>query len=202
MTKKTRTMLELICLGGLTVAGLCLSSCTTSIVPPADPVDPVSVYVIDYGRHTSLMLPRDEGGPLVEYAYGEWNWFALDYSNWYNVFGTLLWPTQGALGRWEWDIAPDPDAIRARIVCDDVLEIDVAGEKKRALLDRLDARHTRRIDTLHHQPLYQLDFVHDDDKYHALHNCNHVLAQWLRELDCEVHGWSMFATFVVHERDK
>lgn len=194
-------MFEVIVIGGLTLAGLGLSSCTTSIVPPANPVDPVSVYVIDYGRHTSLLLPKEEGAGLIEYAYGEWNWFALDRSRWHDVFGTLLWPTQGTLGRWEWDLPADAAEIRLGIFCEDVLEISVAEESRRALLLRLDARHAQRIDTLHYQPLYQLDFVHDDRKYHLAHNCNHVLAQWLRELDCEVHGWSMFADFVVHERE-
>ena len=200
MSRRLRITFEVIVIGGITLAGLGLSSCTTSLVPPADPVDPVSIYVVDYGRHTSLLLPKDEGEGLIEYAYGEWNWFALDRSRWHNVFGTLLWPTQGTLGRWEWDIPADAAEVQLGIFCEDVLEIIVAGEKKRALLLRLDARHAHRIDTLHYQPLYQLDFVHDDQEYHLFHNCNHVLAQWLRELDCDVHGWAMFADFVVHER--
>ena len=200
MSRKARLVLQIILIGGITLAGLALSSCTTSLTPPADPVDPVAVYIVDYGRHTSLLLPREEDEGLIEYAYGEWGWFALDRSQWHDVFRTLLWPTRGALGRWEWDLPRDVESIRAAILCEDVLEIIVASERERALLRRLDARYTRHADTLHYQPLYQLDFVHDEDEYHLFHNCNHELAQWLLELDCEVHGWAMFADFIVHER--
>ena len=202
MSRRLTILLQLIVVGGITLAGLVLSSCTTSITPPADPVDPVAVYIVDYGRHTSLLLPEEEGEGLIEYAYGEWQWFALDRARWHDVFGTLLWPTRGALGRWEWDLPPDVETIRTAILCEDVLEIIVASQRERALLMRLEARHAQHADTLHYQPRYRLEFVHDDDEYHLFHNCNHALADWLRELDCEAHGWAMFADFIVQEREE
>jgi hypothetical protein len=55
---------------------LLCGGCTTTIVPPRAPADPVSVYVTDYGRHSSILLP-DPRGHLTEYAFGDWNWFAL-----------------------------------------------------------------------------------------------------------------------------
>jgi hypothetical protein len=201
MSRRLAIIIQIVLIGGITLAGLALSSCTTTITPPVDPVDPVVVYIVDYGRHASLLLPKDEGQGLIEYAYGEWGWFALDRSRWHDVFRTLLWPSRGALGRWEWDLPADVETIRAGIFCEDVLQVIVASERERALLVRLDARHAQHADTLHYQPLYQLEFVHDDDEYHLFHNCNHVLARWLRELDCDVHGWAMFADFVVHEHD-
>ena len=36
-----------------------------------------------------------------------------------------------------------------------------------------------------------------DITYHGLWNCHHVLAVWLRELDCRIEGLVMFATFRV-----
>ncbi|UCD76818.1 MAG: DUF2459 domain-containing protein [Phycisphaerales bacterium] len=183
----------------LMIVALCSTGCSTTIIPPADPSQPASVFIIDYGRHTSLMLPQTDDQSLIEYAYGEWDWFALDRSRWYHLFPTLLWPTRGTLGRWEWDMEPDVETLRHRIWCQNVLEVTVDSASIADLLVRLDERYRRHPDTLHYQPLYQLNFVHDDQRYWAFHNCNHVLAQWLRDLDCKVHGFAMFADFRVRQ---
>src|SRR5437763_2604598 len=36
--------------------------CGGTIVPPASPAHPVTVYVADYGRHSTLIMPTDDGG--------------------------------------------------------------------------------------------------------------------------------------------
>ena len=48
-----------------------LSGCgTTLIVPPDKPRDPAPVFVLDHGRHTSLVLSA-ANGTLHRYAYGD-----------------------------------------------------------------------------------------------------------------------------------
>ena len=175
----------------------CMSGCTTTIIPPSDPADPVSVYVIDYGRHASLLLPQPDGEVLIEYAYGDWGWFSLDESQWYDVFPTLFWPTQGSLGRWQHRLEGDRASVRRSIACEEVLEVVVGSDDVARLLARLESRYRRQIDTRHYQSLYRLNFVHDEEDYHVFHNCNHVLAEWLRELGCDVRGLAMSADFVV-----
>ena len=174
-----------------------LVGCANRIVPPAAPADPVAVYLVDYGRHSSLLLPDSEPGHFVEYAYGDWNWFALDRSESLHVFPTLLWPTRGALGRWRWSLGADMELIRHRMICEDVMEITVAGTDVLAQRRRLEERYGQASETMHHQPKYMLDFVHDEANYWVFHNCNHVVLSWLEELGCEVHGSGILAVFEV-----
>ena len=182
------------------VIALCSTGCSTTVIAPMNPSHPADVFIIDYGRHVSLILPQPDDELLVEYAYGDWGWFALDKSKSFNVFPTLLWPTRGTLGRWEWDMEPNAEAMRHRIPCEGVQEVTVETSAIADLLAQLDERYQRHIDTLHYQSLYQLNFVHDDQSYWAFHNCNHVLAIWLRDLGCKTHGFAMFADFRIKNR--
>ena len=183
-------------------AVLALTGCPSTIVPPVDPVDPVSVFLIDAGRHASLALPSDDDeSALVEYSYGDWNWYALDESAWYDTFPTLLWPTQGALGRRPLPVEPSAESVQRYVRAEMVLEIVVSGAAADALLSELDRRFEGRSDTAHYQPLYDLTFVHTDGAFHAFHNCNHVVADWLRACGCDVRGATVFANFEVRKED-
>ena len=53
------------------LAAFTVSGCAMTFRPPVYPENPVTVVVLDHGRHSSLVLPRGDGGS-VEYAYGEW----------------------------------------------------------------------------------------------------------------------------------
>ena len=182
------------------VTAAALAGCTTSIIPPADPTDPVSVFVLDYGRHSSLLLPDTSAQAFTEYAYGDWNWFALDRSEWYDVFPTLFWPTRGALGRRTLHVESNPETIMGVVACEHVLEVTVSARRASELSAELDSQFEQRSETLHYQPLYDLSFVHGETAFHLFENCNHMLADWLRALGCEVRGPAMAADFVVRER--
>ena len=64
--------------------------CATRVVPPRAIVSPVTVYIADYGRHSSLILPTDTGC-LAEYAYGDWRFYALNQYRWYWGMTALIW---------------------------------------------------------------------------------------------------------------
>lgn len=180
----------------LTAAG-----CVTVIRPPASPEDPVTVAVVDHGYHSSLLLPSPEGGS-VEYGFGEWDWFALNRDAWINVFGTLCWPNQGALGR-RLHAAPPAQVARAgALQCEEMLEVEVARAKASALQRRLEESFQARIETRVTNPLLGLDLVHSDDDYCFLVNCNHMLGRWLRELGCELGGTATFSSFRVERAVK
>ena len=74
------------------------SGCATKVVPPSNPVNPVMVYITDYGRHSSLVLPATNGG-YVEWAFGDWNWFALGKTSWNYALLAVIWSPQSTLGR-------------------------------------------------------------------------------------------------------
>ena len=182
------------------VAVTSFAGCTTSIISPADPADPVSVFVLDYGRHSSLLLPDTGTQALVEYAYGDWNWFASDRSEWYDVFPTLFWPTRGALGQRRLYVESNAESVLRVFPCERVLKVTVSAQKANDLSAELHSQFEQHSDTLRYQPLYDLSFVHSETAFHLFHNCNHILADWLRELGCEVRGPAMTADFVVRER--
>lgn len=187
------------------VAILECAGCTTTIVPPIGPlVDPVTVFLVDYGRHSSLVLPEQApvGGPsaqgpagAIEYAYGEWWWYARNKDQWYDLPRTMLLPSQGTLGRRRLNLRPTIEALSVAIGCEAVYRIRVEADDAYKLRDRLAERFNDHIDTKHYNPRYDLSFVHHDESYSLLHNCNQVALGWLTDLGCRVRGLGIWADF-------
>lgn len=166
-----------------------------TIIPPADPADPVTVHVVDYGFHSRLVLP-DGDGKLIQYAYGDWNYFALNQQDWSDGAAALLVPTQGTLGRRKFSNITE---LRQMIDRGDntLLNFEVAGAKAIQLLASLDERFNRNINTRVENPLIEMTLVQDDQDYTLFHNSNHELVLWLKDLDCRVEGFVMWANFQV-----
>lgn len=187
------------------VAAACvvmLASCTTTVAPPTMVSDPVSVWIADYGRHASLILPREgeRAGAAVEYAYGEWEWFALGNDPAIRAPAAMLWPTRGTLGRRDLARPESAGALIAQLGLEDALEVRVERANAQAVLARLDARFERGQDQLVHSPAYGLDFVPDPDDYSLAYHCNSAVAAWLREMGCRVSPAALVASFRVRRR--
>jgi hypothetical protein len=174
---------------------LALAGCTTTIVPPRKPAAPVPVYVVDHGRHSSLLFSRDDPRQMTEYTYGEWGWFAQNDTGCARSVPTLFWPTQGTLGRRTLSLKSDDASVRARFKDELVYPVLVARSKRDALLRKLDAEFQARIDTRYYQPAFETEFVYADDNFHAFNNCNHATRQWLRELGCSTKWGGVWAKF-------
>jgi hypothetical protein len=171
-------------------------SSPTIIVPPANPVAPVTTYVVDQGYHSSLLLP-DRDRRYMQYAYGDWHYFALNQQDWSNAAAALLMPTPGTLGRQEFS---DIDNFRQRVDPNrnqTILKFEVAEAKVTQLLKVLNERFNRHINTRVENSRNGLSFVQDDQDYTLLHNSNHELVVWLEDLDCEVRGFVMLPNFQV-----
>jgi len=69
--------------------GLTLVRSPTFIIPPTGPANPVTVYVVEQGYHSSLVLPDRDGG-LIQYPYGDWRYFALNQQDFSNAMGFTL----------------------------------------------------------------------------------------------------------------
>ncbi len=174
------------------------ASCATTIVPPEEVEDPVRVHVIDYGRHSSLVLPGEEGA-LIEYAYGEYRWFAEGESQWYRVPAVMLFPTEGTLGRLE--VTP-PRADIDRIARGArYLSFDVDAARAAALRSELDEQFEAGGESIVNPAMGALEFVTHPDRYSLFYNCNHATAAWLRELDCRIVGWPVLSNFRLREQD-
>jgi len=160
---------------------ICLTRCVSTITPPPDPEEPCRVYLLKEGLHAGIVLPDSKGG-FKEFGYGDWDWYALLADSWYNVFDTVLWPTQGCFGRRTIDADRVDDLVRSGRLH----ALEVNGSKVRSLLERLDLRFDAKAATMIHNRRYGLTFVEDDRSFWLFYNCNDSVAEWMTELDCEV----------------
>ena len=185
--------------------------CGTTVVPPHDLKDPVTVYLLDLGRTTSLVLPVDggagttsEGTVLVRYAYGDWNWYALENEGPIDALLALFWPTQGTLARRELE-APNPcetaaDAIRRQVGdVEQLHEVHVERADLRRLTTRLEHLYRANLHTAVEGKLSDFTFVHHPRLYTAFGNSNHQVSDWLRDLGCRIHGFAFFADWRVRQ---
>ncbi|MBW4644871.1 MAG: DUF2459 domain-containing protein [Goleter apudmare HA4340-LM2] len=166
-----------------------------TIIPPADPAEAIAIYVTTYGLHSRLVLPIDNG-ELIQYAYGDWNYFALNQQDLKHGAAALLLPTQGTLGKRKFsNVAELQQQVQRRNAS--LLSLEVAQAKVTQLLKILDAHFNRNIETLVENPQTGLTFVKDDQNYTLLHNSNHALVEWLEYLNCRVYGFVMWANFQI-----
>ncbi|MBE9167218.1 DUF2459 domain-containing protein [Pleurocapsales cyanobacterium LEGE 06147] len=188
----------LLSISALVVVVFVLAYSPTWIVPPTAPIAPITVYVTDYGYHGRLVLPSRQGG-LVQYAYGDWDYFALERQNWNKAIAALLIPTQGTLGRRRIKDFAELRQILGPDWQDILLSFEVATSKAFHLEESLDVRFDRNIDTRVFNPHNGLTFVKDEWDYTLLHNSNHELVEWLEDLDCRVKGFPTLPNFQIQE---
>lgn len=176
-------------LGGAAVAIVFLwFGCTSTVTPPSHVTDPATVFLLREAMHTGLVLPpRSADEEFVEFGFGDWSWFALGNDDWYHVFATVLWPTQGTLGRRTFG-ARTADELRQRVHWAELSPVVVERDEAAALRARLQREHDAR----QNEAVVRADlgwvFVPYDQSYWFVVTCADVAADWFRELGCSV-GW-------------
>ena len=186
--KRRRTVrVALTSLGLLAiVAGIFASSvgCVSTVTPPADPEDAVTVFVRKEARHRGLVLPRAEGG-YVEYGYGEFDWYALEEDRWHHAFGTMLFPSTGTLGRRMID-RDSLQGLKALYPHSEFLSLRVSRPLAADLVADLERKFEEGEATLTHNERYRMSFVETDDDFWCFYNCNDATTEWLERLGCSV----------------
>lgn len=192
---KTRSGLVFFLL--ILLAGIGLGGCQHVIQPPKAVSDPVSVFVVDYGRHASLALPKDNSG-LVEWSWGDWNWFALERTGALDGLQAVFASPRSTLSRR--DVAPAQDAqeLAMRLGATEALSLDVERERAQALLAQLEKRWLLRHDEAVTHPSGRV-FVPDDARYSLFNNSVHEVARWLEALEADVSGMGVTANFKLRE---
>jgi hypothetical protein len=181
----------------LLIATLLQTGCATVVIPPERVDTPATVYIVDHGRHASLLLPKEEDG-FVEYAYGDWRFFALNEKDLVTGFTALAFPTTSAFGRGFYDAdALHDDLVLDTLRAESVDPLEVEHEAVIDLASRLNQRFEKNKDTMVVNDVNGLTLVKEDSAYHVFNNSNQVVARWLRQLGCHVKGPVLLANFRV-----
>ncbi|HUP48178.1 MAG TPA: hypothetical protein VNA04_05240 [Thermoanaerobaculia bacterium] len=161
-----------------------LASCTATIHPPAAVVEPSTVILFTHGISSSLVL-ADEPGRAVRFAYGDWDYYALNKDSAWNAMAALFWPTPSGLGRQVIEgAANDPPALIRQfgIGYDEVFLFDVERDAVTRLRTRLESFFGEALDN----PEVRLEFVPHPDRYSIFNHSNMAIVRWLRELGARV----------------
>jgi hypothetical protein len=181
----------------LLLAGFGMGGCQHSIKSPVAVSDPVSVFVIDYGHHASLALPKEDSG-LLEWSWGDWNWFALERTGLLEGLQALFASPRSTLSRRELARARHVEELATRVGAEKVILLVVERERARALLQNLDTRWLRRRDKAVAHPSGRV-FVPDDARYSLFNNSVHELTRWLEMLGADVSGSGVTANFKLRQ---
>lgn len=167
----------------------------TTIIPPVDPQMPITIAVTDYGRHSSLVVPDPAGRTSIEYAFGDWNWFARGRNTPVDGFTALFLSQRATLGRMEFKVPPESKELATVMMTASVIRFDVPHDRVAALRERLDSEFDARADQQLFNPRMNMFFVPDGRRYRLWNNCNHITAKWLEELGCRVEGSAYTSKF-------
>ncbi|AUN94891.1 hypothetical protein C0099_08080 [Pseudazoarcus pumilus] len=183
---RSRALVTLGCLFVLFTV-FALAGCSARIVPPAEPLDPVSVWVLDHGRHSSLLLPAEDG--INRYSWGDWQWYAEGVTGITSGLKALFVPSPSALGRQHLPEATDLKTALSRMSVGVAAstELRVEAEAARRLRTSLDARFDDATQR-RYNPDYDLLFIADPRPYSLGDNSNRRVGEWLTELGCEIRG--------------
>jgi hypothetical protein len=168
---------------------LLLAGCVGRVMPPPAPDEPVDIYLLDHGRHSSLVLPREPSGK-VRYSYGEWGWYVEGRRHLLAGAAAMLWPTTSGLGRMEHEevTLPGDFSLLAPEGLVRAYPLEAELDRVAALRQELDAH----FDAPHIEPVFSeefgLEFVPYPRGYWMAHQSNLVTAEWLRRLGFEVRG--------------
>nr|WP_231371016.1 hypothetical protein [Thioalkalivibrio sp. ALJ16] len=159
-----------------------------TLQPPPAPDDPVTVAVLDHGRHASLVLPAATPNTWMRYSYGDWNYYVERRTNLSVGLAGLITPTRAGLGRQILGGADLPAAIRdqLRVPLEASHLLIVSGARATALREELEAIWLDGHDDRQVTAEWGMAFVEHPEAYTLRNNSNRMVARWLTRLDVEV----------------
>ena len=162
-----------------------------TIAPPLDVDRPVTVYIADLGNTSKLVLPTSDDA-YVEFGFGDWEFYAK--GNDFPLYApfALIIPTPGTLSKRVYPSDPV-----GSIYAEALHSLDVERADAAALERRLSDLYDAHVETEINNPGFGLDFVKVDEGYWLFNQSSSKVAEWTRELGCEVSGWALIADFRV-----
>lgn len=187
----------------LTFVVACVGGCVT-VVPPTKPLDPQTVYLCDYGVHSSLLLPTSDGR-FVEYAYGDWGYSAKNSVGPNDALGALFLSGGAAFGRRYHPANPNggppPKLENAPGQFASVRSIITERAAVSRLLEELDDRYRAGSGEPLYNPINKVTYVRDKGRYSFFNNCNHFTNWCLCELGCGVGGVTTYASYAIKKTE-
>lgn len=186
----------------LLLLALLLCGCSAVVTRPSPDAgdDLRPVFLLDHGRHASLVLTRPDHS-LVRYAFGDWAWYAEGRSGAGPAVTALLVPSRSALGRRE--LAPISDEAdlqrRIRVGIEAIHTLSVAADRIDALDQDLSRWFEEGAAERLLNPRFDLEFVPGPRPYSLGDNSNHRVAEWLEALGVEVRGNPMLGHWRLQE---
>lgn len=174
----------------LPIIALLLAGCGAVVVGPGE-IDGESrtVYLLEHGRHSSLMLTADDQ-TRIRYAYADWAWYVDDEAGLRTGLNAMLRQSRSALGRQRLPAA-QPDERLADVVgvgIEEVHAFEADASKVDQLINSLEAMFLARAEAPYYSPKRHLTFVEHPEPYTFSKNSNHRVADWLREVGVKVDG--------------
>lgn len=177
-----------------------LGGCAATIVPPADPDDPRPVFILDHGRHTTLVVVDSAGQP-IRYAFGEVGWYRNGDIGFFRGMGAMLMPKSGTLGRRVLPGGATPDDVleNVGVGVENLYCIAVSGEQSDRLQRILDLAFEEPPAEAEYHAGWNLEFVEHPENYWFGQTSNQAVENWLVELGCEVSGVTSFSNWRVEQ---
>ena len=176
-----------------------LAGCgTMRVTPPADVQQPRRVHLVGYGMHASLVLPAGDH-ELIEFAYGQWEWFALGRQRWHDGLRAIACG-RGTLGRRSMPGPVSSETLKRYLGAEQVHELEVEGLAADGLRIVLEGIFAAGAEEAVHNEAMEMTFVPHPRAYAPWRNCNTVVAGWLETLGCHVRGDRNSADFRIEPR--
>jgi hypothetical protein len=190
LTMLMRTVLYLL---GLVMM---LGGCSTAVLAPHPPEEPRPVFLLDHGRHSSLVLTT-ENHNLIRYSYGDWRFYALGDSGFLQGVSAVLRKTPAGLGRRALPGPPTKENVfrQVSVGIEQLFTLQAESAAVDRLRESLDSIYSRGADTLVYNATFDLEFVHHPRDYTLAYSSNTAVAEWLTSLGCEVSGRPILANW-------
>lgn len=165
-----------------------ITGCATVTPPKQPPREPVSVFVTDYGIHSSLILPLDDDGLYVEYAFGDFGYAALNQAGLHDALGALCWSFGSGFGRQYLRVPPGADSPMLVYLPVRMSRIVADRPAVKEVLAMLDARYNANDGPVTFNDITKIEWKRDKQHYSLFNNCNQLTADQFKTLGYQVHG--------------
>lgn len=177
-------------------ASLIGSGCSGRITPPHPPEIPRTVFILDHGHHSSLII-EDKQGDIARYSYGDWQYYAEGKTGFWSGLRALLTPTKAGLGRKQLAGPATIENVRnqLKVAIANAISIEVEAKAVDDLQLKIEKIYRQNQGQQIYHGTFDLYFVPYPKPYSFWHNSNHMLGHWLSELGNDIDGWPLFSNW-------